>query len=257
MIVLAVLLLIAVNVALAFWLRAALRGDGQRVPPSGAADARASDARLTEPRVTGEFAANGSRESATGPGRRNDDFRSFQAVAGEVAKRQVAVLADVAAAVQAYERACFVHVRRLCELMAGEFRRAGVRDLPDAMPKDLDSAMRLLELWADKPLDEAANHRIRKDLEPNVTVLLSYGQETTSLLEENRFWLGMALERELHDFVSGMGTAFADVSGHPDQIRLCLERYAALVSEHPEASRAIDRLSTRSGTPSMGTRTVN
>jgi hypothetical protein len=212
--ILAVLAVIAAQVAIAFWLRASLRGPrtGQ---PSGAEPA---------------------------PGRRGDDYRAYQAVASEVAKRQVAVLAEVAEAMQRFERACFEHGRRLCELLAAEWRRAGAVGVPDAMPNDLNGAMRFFVLGSERALDDAAQHRIRKDLEANVTVLQSFCEATTSLLESNIFWLGMTLEGDLRRYVTGMGAVFTSASAHPRDLKASAERFRALMENHPDASRAIEQL---------------
>jgi hypothetical protein len=172
-----------------------------------------------------------------------NDPRSYQAVASEVAKRQVAVLSEVATELQQYDRACLAHARRVCELIAGEWRRAGFDSAPDQLPNDLEGAMRRMVRLRERSLDEAAQARIRKDLEPNVTVLLAYAAQTTSRLEENRFWLGRALEQELRDYVEGMATIFSELRAAPEALKASEGRYRALLKTHPEASRAIDRLS--------------
>ncbi len=214
--ILAVIAIIAAQVALALWLRSALAARPRAtVPPEGA---------------------------ASPVGRRGDDYRAYQAVASEVAKRQVAVLADVAAAMQQFELACFQHGRRMCELLAAEWRRAGALGVPEAMPNDLNGAMRFFTLGAERPLDEAAQHRIRKDLEANVTVLQSYCESTTSMLESNIFWLGMTLEGELRRYIMGMGAVFTEASAHPRDLRASAERFRTLMDQHPDASRAIEQL---------------
>lgn len=212
---LAVLAIIAAQVAIAFWLRASLKGEPRQRQPA-------------------------SEHSA---GRRSDDHRAYQAVAAEVAKRQVAVLAEVADAVQQFERACFDHGRRMCELLAAEWRRAGALGVPDAMPNDLNGAIRFFVLGAERPLDDAAQHRIRKDLEANVTVLQSYCESTTSLLESNLFWLGMTLEGELRRYVIEMGAVFTEATAHPRDLRASAERFRGLMENHPDASHAIEQLS--------------
>lgn len=218
LLVLAVVAVIASQVAMAFWLRGALgRRDGQASTPGGA----------VEPPV----------------GRRNDDFRAYQAVASEVAKRQVGVLADVAAEVQRFERACFEHGRRICELLVGEWRRAGALGVPEAVPNDLQGAIQFFVLGAERPLDDAAQHRIRKDLEANVTVLQGFRESTTNLLESNIFWLGMALERELRRYVTEMGDIMVGASAHPNDLRNAADRFRTLLERIPDATRAIEMLS--------------
>ncbi len=192
---------------------------------------------------------------ATGPRPgRADDFRAYQAVAGEIAKRQVAVLADMAEEIQVFERACLAHARRLCELMIAEARKAGHGDVPDTAPNDLEAAMAALVGLVSKPLDEAAHQRIRKDVEPNATVLLTYAEQTRNRLEEHRFWLGMALEQELRAYVTGMGRTFADLSPEPTAFRRSESRYRELMAAHPEAARAIEGLSAVSLLPPLGAR---
>ena len=223
--VLAVAVVVAVQVALAFWLRNALvasvRGD-----------------RVTAPPVAGAGAGAG-REGL----RRADDFRSYQAVAAEVAKRQVQVLAEMDSEIQAYERACLAHARRLCELLIAEGRRAGHSGLPESAPNDLESAMQALLAVSASAIDAAAQQRIRKDMEPNATVLLTYAEQTRSVLEEHRFWLGMAMEQELRAYVTGMGRTFAELVPESRALQASAQRYRALMTSHPEASRAIERLS--------------
>jgi hypothetical protein len=217
---LAVLAIIAAQVAAAAWLRATLRESG------------------------GAPGEGGRRPAGEPPvGRRNDDFRSYQAVASEVAKRQVAVLAEVAEEVQRFERACFEHGRRICELLIGEWRRAGALGVPEAVPNDLHAAIQFFVLGSERPLDEAAQHRVRKDLEANVTVLQSYREATTSLLEANLFWLGLGLERELRRYVTEMGDIVTGASGHPKDLRTAAERFRALMEQHPDAAHAIEMLS--------------
>lgn len=229
--VLAVAVVVAVQVALVLWLRGALlsaaRGDRAPTVPSPPAA------------VAGRA---GMRE---GP-RRADDFRSYQAVAAEVAKKQVHVLAEMDSEIQAYERACLAHARRLCELLIAEGRRAGRSGLPAAAPNDLESAMQALLDVSAQPIDAAAQQRIRKDMEPNATVLLTYAEQTRSLLEEHRFWLGMAMEQELRTFVTGLGRTFAELAPEPRALQSSEQRYRALMATHPEASRAIERLSASS-----------
>jgi hypothetical protein len=204
-----------VQVLLAVWLRGSLRG-GHRVPAPG----------------------NGSPPSLLA-----NNPRSYQTVASEVAKRQVAVLSDVASELQQYDRACLAHARRVCELIAAEWRRAGFDAAPDQLPNDLEGAMRLLARLRERALDAAAQARIRKDLEPNVTVLLTYAEQTTSRLEENRFWLGRALEQELRSWVVGMAAVFSELAPAPDSLMASEGRYRSLLKTHPEAARAIGRLS--------------
>ena len=212
----AVLVVVAVQVVLALWLRSVLGADrGPSMTPG-----------------------NVGR-----PPHLAHDPRSYQAVASEVAKRQVAVLSEVATELQQYDRACLTHARRVCELIAAEWRRAGFDSAPDQLPNDLEGAMRLLVLLRERALDDAAQARIRKDLEPNVTVLLAYAEQTTSRLEENRFWLGRALEQELRAYVEGMATIFSELRAAPEALKASEGRYRALLKTHPEASRAIDRLS--------------
>jgi hypothetical protein len=212
----AVLVVVAVQVALALWLRSAVGAD--RVPSL----------------IPGKpglppFLAN--------------DPRSYEAVASEVAKRQVEVLSEVATELQQYDRACLAHARRVCELISAEWRRAGFDSPPDRLPNDLEGAMRLLVRLRERAIDEAAQGRIRKDLEPNVTVLLAYAAQTTSRLEENRFWLGRALEQELRAYVEGMAAIFSELRAAPEALKASEGRYRILLRSHPEASRAIDRLS--------------
>jgi len=221
--VLAVAVLVAVQVALAFWLRSALLTSGR----SDRATAAVSPT------------AGGLRDGL----RRADDFRSYQAVAAEVAKRQVQVLAEMDSEIQAYERACLAHARRLCELLIAEGRRAGHSGLPDTAPNDLDSAMQALLTVSASPVDAAAQQRIRKDMEPNATVLLTYAEQTRSLLEEHRFWLGMAMEQELRAYVTGMGRTFAELAPESRALAASEQQYRELMRSHPEASRAIERLS--------------
>lgn len=220
MLVLAVLAIIAAQVAVAFWLRGAMR-EGSGLLPGAPTD---------------------SMKPAEPKGRRGDDYRAYQAVASEVAKRQVAVLVEVAEAVQQFERACFDHGRRLCELLTAEWKRAGALGVPDNMPNDLNAAIRFFVLGSERPLDEAAQHRIRKDLEANVTVLQSYTEATTSLLESNLFWLGMTLESDLRRYVTGMGAVFTQTSAHPRDLKASAERFRGLMEQHPDASRAIEQL---------------
>ena len=223
--VLAVAVVVAVQVALAFWLRRAL-----------VASARGE--RVIAPPVAGAGAGSG-REGL----RRADDFRSYQAVAAEVAKRQVQVLAEMDSEIQAYERACLAHARRLCELLIAEGRRAGHSGLPESAPNDLESAMQALLAVSASAIDAAAQQRIRKDMEPNATVLLTYAEQTRSVLEEHRFWLGMAMEQELRAYVTGMGRTFAELVPESRALQASEQRYRALMASHPEASRAIERLS--------------
>jgi hypothetical protein len=213
--VLAVVAIIAAQVALAFWLRHAL----------------------------GRPADRGTAAAEPAVGRRNDDFRAYQAVASEVAKRQVGVLSDVAAEVQRFERACFEHGRRICELLMAEWRRAGAVGVPESVPNDLHAAIQFFVLGAERPLDDAARHRVRKDLEANVTVLQSYREATTSLLESNIFWLGMPLERELRRYVTEMGDIVASASAHPNDLRMAAERFRTLAERMPNATTAIEMLS--------------
>jgi hypothetical protein len=220
----AVLAVVAVQVVLAMWLRSTLGADRGL------------------PRIPGKpglppFLAN--------------DPRSYQAVASEVAKRQVEVLSEIATELQQYDRACLAHARRVCELIAAEWRRAGFDSAPDQLPNDLEGAMRLIVRLRERALDEAAQARIRKDLEPNVTVLLAYAAQTTSRLEESRFWLGRALEQELRAYVEGMAAIFSELRAAPEALKASEGRYRALLKTHPEASRAIDRLSA-SGLAELG-----
>lgn len=224
--VLAVAVLVAVQVALAFWLRSALLSSG-RSERTTAAPSPASGGSV------------GLRDGL----RRADDFRSYQAVAAEVAKRQVQVLAEMDSEIQAYERACLAHARRLCELLIAEGRRAGHSGLPDTAPNDLESAMQALLTVSASPVDAAAQQRIRKDMEPNATVLLTYAEQTRSLLEEHRFWLGTAMEQELRAYVTGMGRTFAELMPESRALQASEQQYRALMRSHPAASRAIERLS--------------
>lgn len=212
----AVLVVVAVQVVLALWLRARLGAD------------RAAPMLPPKPGLP-PFLAN--------------DPRSYQAVASEVAKRQVEVLSEIATELQQYDRACLAHARRVCELIVGEWRRAGFDAAPDQLPNDLEGAMRLMVRLRERALDAAAQERIRKDLEPNVTVLLAYAEQTTSQLEENRFWLGRALEQELRAYIEGMATIFSELRAAPEALESSEGRYRALLKTHPEASRAIHRLS--------------
>jgi hypothetical protein len=216
---LAMAVIVAVQVGLAVWVKAAL----------GAEDAERPGGRRTD--LEGP------------PVRRADDLRSYQAVASEVAKRQVGVLADMAEELQEYDRACLAHARRICELMIAEWRRAGFSAIPDQLPNDLDGAMRMLARLRERSLDEAAQERIRKDLEPNTTVLLAYAEQTTSRLEENRFWLGRVLEQELRAYVGSMAAIFSELRPAAESLRAGEDRYRAVVRTHPEASRAIEWLS--------------
>lgn len=226
--VLAVAVVVVVQVVLALWLRGALhasvRGDRATTAPS-------------QPAAAG--APSRMREGL----RRADDFRSYQMVAAEVAKRQVQVLAEMDGEIQAYERACLAHARRLCELLIAEGRRAGHSGLPSTAPNDLESAMQTLLSVSAQPIDDAAQQRIRKDMEPNATVLLTYAEQTRSQLEAHRFWLGMAMEQELRAYVTGMGRVFAELAPESTALQSSEKRYRTLMASHPEASRAIDRLS--------------
>jgi PAS domain-containing protein len=226
--VLAVAVVVAVQIALAFWLRSALASTARGDRPS------------ERPSVPLAAASGGGMREGL---RRADDFRSYQAVAAEVAKRQVQVLAEMDTEIQAYERACLAHARRLCELLIAEGRRAGNGGLPESAPNDLESAMQALLAVSASPIDAAAQQRIRKDMEPNATVLLTYAEQTRSQLEEHRFWLGMAMEQELRAYVTGMGRTFAELVPESEALRASEQRYRALMRSHPEASRAIERLS--------------
>lgn len=224
-VVLAVAVVVAVQVAIALWLRNTLRDAGRHTPSIAA-----------PPSATGQ---SSPRDGL----RRADDFRSYQAVAAEVAKRQVQVLAEMDSEIQAYERACLAHARRLCELLIAEGRRAGHSGLPASAPNDLESAMQALLAVSAQPIDDAAQQRIRKDMEPNATVLLTYAEQTRSQLEEHRFWLGMTMEQELRAYVTGMGRLFAELVPEARALKASEQRYRALMATHPEASRAIERLS--------------
>ncbi len=175
------------------------------------------------------------------------DRRSNDAVAAEVAKRQVAVLAEMAEELRVYDRACLGHARRFCEVMLGEWKRAGLNGVPETLPNDLEGAMRSFDRMGARTLDPVAQMRIRKDLEPNITVLLSSAEATTRRLEENRFWLGLTLEQELRAYVSGMARTFADLQPSPEALRAAQGAYRAIVRAHPEAAQAIDRLSAIDG----------
>lgn len=225
-IVVAAALIIAVQVGLAVWLRSA----------------------IVASRAPGDLTAGGAA------GRRADDLRSYHAVASEIAKRQVSVLAEMADEVQAFERACLAHARRVCELSIAEWRRVGTTDLPEPVPGDLDGVMRVIARLRGRALDEGAQARIRKDLEPNTTVLLAYAEQTSHRLEENRFWLGRALEQELRAYVAGLATAFSELGPAPQALERGEERYRALLRMPPEAARAIEKLSASalSAVPSPG-----
>lgn len=208
-------IIIAVQVGLAVWIHSALIE--RRNPAPLGAD------RAGEPLAT--------------------DVRSYQAVASEVAKRQVSVLAEMADEVQSYERACLAHARRVCELLILEWRRAGANELAEQVPGDLDGVMRVVAQLRGRVLDDAAQARIRKDLEPNTTVLLAYAEQTAHRLEENRFWLGRALEQELRAYVAGLATTFSELGPAPQALQRGEERYRALLRMPPEAARAIEKLS--------------
>jgi hypothetical protein len=206
-------LIVAVQVGLAIWIRSAV-----------------------SPRVS-------APGTTSGLGRTAGSSHSFDAVAVEVAKRQVAVLADMAEELQAYDRSCLAHARRFCEVTLAEFKKAGLNGIPEALPNDLDAAIRTFARLEEHVLDDAAQARIRKDLEPNTTVLLATAGQITSLLEENRFWLGLALEQELRGYVAGMAGTFADLRPARESLRTTEGRYRAVVKAHPQASQAIERLS--------------
>lgn len=216
---LAVAVVVAFQLGLALWIRSSLRS----------ADGDGREARRTD--------AEGH------PIRRADDLRSYQAVANEVAKRQVAVLAEMAEELQQYDRACLAHARRVCELMIGEWRRAGFDGAPEQLPNDLEGAMRALGRLRERTLDDLAQERIRKDLEPNTTVLLAYAEQTTSRLEENRFWLGRTLEQQFRAYVTSMASVFSELRPAAQSLREGEDRYRAAARTLPEASRAIEFLS--------------
>jgi hypothetical protein len=211
----AVALVVATQIALAIWLRSEL---------------------TARPRA-------GALGTGRGEERGPADVRSYQAVASEVAKRQVSVLAEMADEVQSYERACLAHARRVCELLIAEWRRAGAHELAEQVPGDLVGVMRVVTQLRGRSLDEAAQARIRKDLEPNTTVLLAYAEQASHRLEENRFWLGRALEQELRDYVAGLATTFSELGPAPQALQRSEERYQALLRMPPEAARAIEKLS--------------
>jgi hypothetical protein len=149
----------------------------------------------------------------------------------------------VAEDVQRFERACFEHGRRICELLIGEWRRAGAVGVPENVPNDLHAAIQFFVLGAERPLDEAAQHRVFKDLEANVTVLQNYREATTAMLESNIFWLGLPLQRELRRYVTEMGDIITGASAHPKDLKAAAERFRALVEAHPDAAHAIEMLS--------------
>lgn len=211
---LALLAIVGVQVAAAAWI-------GGRVRELATRGVRSGDQRLTRAAVPG----------------------SAEAVAAEVAKRQVAVLAEMADELREYDHACLSHARRFCEVMLVEWKRAGLNGISDNLPNDLEGAMRTFERMGSVTLDAAAQSRVRKDLEPNITVLLASAEAATSRLEENRFWLGLALEQELRAYVSGMARTFADLQPSPEALRAAEGRYRAMVRAHPEAARSIERLS--------------
>ncbi len=163
---LALLAIVGVQVAAAAWI-------GGRVRELATRGVRSGDQRLTRAAVPG----------------------SAEAVAAEVAKRQVAVLAEMADELREYDHACLSHARRFCEVMLVEWKRAGLNGISDNLPNDLEGAMRTFERMGSVTLDAAAQSRVRKDLEPNITVLLASAEAATSRLEENRFWLGLPSSR--------------------------------------------------------------
>jgi len=178
--------------------------------------------------------------------RKLEEFKQEAALASEIARRRIDIVANAWSAIARFEAASVKH-----KLAVGRFawqllQQSGHIDQNDSPPPGLMALYERLAAYPEPVIPTSEVSKLDELLKDPLERLTAAAAEAHEIISTNRFWLGGDLQKELKDYLKSLVTLFGNLSPIGEDREHFRSSINALKAKQYEATALLPRLSTKS-----------